>query len=338
MRVRWRSFASFAARTVALLAAGLVIASCSQRVRVGAEPSSRRDSLQDGIAQAFLAASPPADRSDAAARDGAADRLAQCGVWLGATGDRILWGGFDAAKGFDLDQYHLTQFNPMVWTKLYLSTFTFTGAYSVRQEPPYTVLEMAVQFRDALDPGDYPYPFWHNPKKWQAYVNTNQVRFVFENDRVVAALRCADPAAGAVTAKAWDGHWHWQDGNGGEQPRVALYSYLFSPDNPARAPLEAAYRNLETVFRSHNCTACHAPDNMAEARELTLLDYPNQALVARHTLVEMLRRKRMPPANDASHTAAGIANDSERRELVRLAEEFEHEADAALDFERARVK
>jgi hypothetical protein len=338
MRPRFRSSASLRVRLAVLLAAGLGTAGCSQQVQVGAAASSRDDTLQDRIAQALLAASPPAEPSGAAARDAAAERLAESRVWLEATGDRLLWGGFDAAKGFDFDQYRLTQFNPLVWTKLYLSTFVFTGAYTVRREQKYTILEMAVQFRAALDPGDYPYPFWHNPQKWQAYATTNAVLFVFERDRVVAAFRRADPTAAATPAKPWDGHWHWQDDNGAEQPRVALYSYLLSADNPSRARLEAAYRNLESAFRSHNCTACHAPDNMAGTRELTLLDYPNQALVARHSLVEVLRRKRMPPANDTSHTPAGIATESERQELVRLAEEFEHLADAALDFERARAK
>jgi hypothetical protein len=65
-----------------------------------------------------------------------------------------------------------------------------------------------------------------------------------------------------------------------------------------------------------------------------LLDFPNQALVARHSLVEALRGNAMPPADSAHARVSGLSDDAARRELLVLATEFELEADAALAFER----
>jgi hypothetical protein len=286
----------------------------------------------------LVAACPAADPADVGARDAAAARLARCTALLDATGERVLWGGFDAAKGCDLDHYDLTEFSPFVWAKIYLSTFTFAGPHSVRQEGRYTALEVPARFRGGLDPGDYPYPFWHSAQKWQAYVDTRSVVFVFDRERLVGALRKADPGSDTATATArpWDGHWRWADAEGHEQPRVALFSYLFSRDNPSLRGVDDAYRKLEAAFRSQNCISCHAPDNVAKAHPLTLLNYPNQALAARHTLVEALRRNRMPPADVLTGVEAGIADESARQDLLRLAEEFEREAEAALSYERSQ--
>jgi len=292
----------------------------------------------DRLAQALARACPPADGADVRARDAAAEQLARCSEILDYTGERILWGGFDAAKGCDPDLYRLTEFSPFVWTKIYLSTFTFTGPHTVRQEGRYTVLEVPARFRAGLDPGDYAYPFWHSARKWQEYAETHAVLFVFDRGRLVAALRKADPAAAAAaTAPPWDGHWRWADAAGHEQPRVALFSYLFSRDNPSLRGVDDAYRKLEAAFRSQNCISCHAPDNVAKAHPLTLLNYPNQALAARHTLVEALRRNRMPPADVLTGVEAGIADESARQDLLRLAEEFEREAEAALSYERSHA-
>jgi hypothetical protein len=327
------------ATSAAVLAAAVAAASCAHQTRhTGSGAAAANRSLQDRIAVAIRTASPPADPADAAARDAAAERLVQVSVLLDAAGDRLLWGGFEPAKGLDPERYRLTEFSPQVWAKLYLSTFTFPGAYSVRKEGKYTVLEMAAEFRDGLDPGDYPYPFWHTAQKWREYVETHALLFVFEADRIVATFRSAQPTAGPpVASKPWNGRWHWTDSGGHEQPRVTLYSYMLSSDNPSRATLDRAYRNLEAAFRGQNCMGCHAPDNIAKANPLTLLNYPNQALVARHTLVEVLRRNRMPPANLEAGTEAGITDEVARQALLRLAEEFEREADAALAYERARA-
>jgi hypothetical protein len=325
--------------TLAPIGALLVFASCAHRTDSSLATSARPTNappLPDRIAKGLAQASPPAPLQDTQARDAAAHRLAGFQDLINAAGEKILWGGFDQQKGYDPSAYTLTQFDPMVWAKLYLSTYTFPGPYEVRTEGRFTVLEIAADFRGGLDPGEYPYPFWHSPQKWQAYLDTVTVLLVFDGDRIAAAYRKAvhDPAR-PIAAKEWDGKWQWVDSRGNPQPRVALYTYLLSPENPHTAKLDSAYRKLEESFRSQNCTSCHAPDNTAQADKLLLLDFPNQALVARHSLAGVLRGNRMPPHDPNTGAAAGIHDEAARMELIALAEAFEREADTALAYESA---
>lgn len=315
----------------ALLAAALLSCGGGAGIRTAASVRPPASSPQDRIARELAAASPPADPADPAARDAAAGRLAGVAVLLNAQ-EEILWGGFDEKKGYDPAAYRLTAFNPLVWTKIYLSTFMFPGPYEVRTEGRDTVLEMAARFRSGLDPGDYPYPFWHSRQKWDAYVGTEAVILVFRDGRLTTAFRKAGKPAEPGAARAWDGRWHWTDARG-EQPRAALFSYLLSAGNPHREKLDATYRRLEASFRSQHCLGCHSPDNTAQADQLFLLSFPNQALAARHLLVPVLRGNKMPPAECGSGQAAGIADDAARAELIRLAGEFEREGDAALAYE-----
>jgi hypothetical protein len=333
LRVKSAAFA-------AVVTIAIILGSCGGRDGPGTQPTTpppaASRSLQDRIARGLLQASPPADPADPRARDAAGERLATLGELLGATGERILWGGFDPKKGYNPQAYRLTEFSPLVWAKLYLSTFTFAGAYEVRREGSFTVLELDARFRDGLDSGDYPYPFWHSEKKWQAYASTSALILVFDQDHLVAAYRKASPDASPRPGRKWDGRWRWTDAHG-EQPRVALFTYLLSPDNPSLAKLDRAYRDLEEGFRHNNCAGCHAPDDLAHANPLVLLNFPNQALVARHSLVETLRRNKMPPQNHDTGALSGIVDEAVRRQLVTLAEQFEREADAALAFERAHA-
>ncbi len=324
---------------VALLAFG-AFAACDRHSSPAspptATPADRAASLEDRVAHELLDASPPADPADARARDVAGERLSQLRDLLDAAGERILWGGFDPRRGYEPPANPLTQFVPFVWAKMYLSTFMFAGPYEVRQEGRFTVLEIAARFRDGLDSGDYPYPFWHSAQKWQSYVDTRSLIFVFDRDRLLATYRRPAADSGRVATRAWDSRWRWTDAQGHEGPRVALFTYVLSADNPWLADLERTYRSLESGFRSNNCVSCHAPDNPAKSNPLLLLDYPNQALVARHALVETLRGDKMPPPDPAAGRGAGLGDEAVRTQLLALAEAFEHEADAALAYERSR--
>ncbi len=271
---------------------------------------------------------------DARARDAASVKLAGSQGFKSAVGDKILWGGCEPVKGFDPKIYTLTEFEPLVWLKLYASTVMFTGEHEVRKEGPYTVLEMKGRFRSKLDPGDYPYPFWHSPKKWQAYVDLTSLALVFNGEKIIAAYRIttSDPSRPSEN-RPWDGNWHWTDAKGNQQPRVTLFSYLFASDNPHREGVDHAYRQLEARFRGENCASCHAPDNQGKAKALLLLDFPNQSLAARHTLVDVLTKNEMPPEDPTAKHPAGIADEAARAELIRLATVFVKEADAAVEFE-----
>lgn len=348
---------------VTLAACALAMSSCSSPPvpRNAPVPAARTDQRSaipnprsdgpradiDAIARELIAASPVADDSDAAARDAAAARLGECKALLGATGDLVLWGGFHPAQGYDpeayvLDQfdpltprYQLTELNPLVWTRLYLSTYMFPGPYEVRREGGVTVLDVEARFRKGMDAGEYPYPFWHSPNKWTAYVNTERVYFIFKHGRLIGGMRKSPPDASVPLAKKrWDGRWHWTDASGEPQPRVALYSYIFSKDNPYVAGLDASYRALESDLRAHVCTDCHAPNNMGHMNDLLLLNFPNQALAARDSILEVIDENRMPPGSKLAGEHAGIADPADRARLRELAKAFVDQADAAFEFEK----
>lgn len=296
-----------------------------------------RPSLPERIANEFAAASPLAAPNDAAARDAAAVKLTGCREFRAATGRKIIWGGLDPAKGYDPKSNLLTEFEPLVWLKLYASTIMFTGEREVRTEGPFTLLDMKAKFRSQLDPGEYPYPFWHSHKKWQGYVDLVSVVLVFQGNEIVAAYRVAksDPAK-PVAERPWDGQWSWTDANGTAQPRVSLFNYMFAADNPYRAAVDDAYRKLESRFRAQNCQECHAPDNKGKSRQLYMMMYPNQSLIGRHRLMKILKENKMPPEDEETNHPAGIADKAVHTELVRLAQSFVKEADAAVAFESSR--
>ncbi len=304
----------------------------------GGEGPTDGQTLEERVARQLIAASPLADPSDARARDRAAAKLVQCQDFLGSVGERLLWGGCEPVKGYDPKSYSLTEFDPFVWLKLYGSTLMFTGEYEVKADGPLSVLDLKARFRSGLDPGEYPYPFWHSQKKWRAYLDMTSLCLVFAKGKIIAAYRVSNSDASQPQAdRPWDGRWQWTDGSGVQQPRVALFGYLFGPDNPHRAGVDAAYRSLEKAFRANECTSCHAPDNSAKAKSLLLLNYPNQSLFARHALLRILQNNEMPPGDAASHREAGVADDAARTELLQLAQVFVREADAAVAFESGRI-
>lgn len=312
-------------------------------------PTSVEAMLADRIAKQLIAASPVAEPGDTQARDLAADTLADCKDLINAAQGRILWGGYNPKQGYDPDNYRLTElsnddfyqlteFAPEVWAKLYLSTFMFPGPYQIRKEGKYTVLELDTQFRADMPPGEYPYPFWHSPNKWTAYVKVQKLLLIFEPGRLAAAMRMSpDPLSVKQVRKPWDTKWVWTDEKGETQPRVALYSYLFSKDNPHVEGLEKTYRSLESTFRAQNCMTCHEPDNRGRINDLLLLNYPNQALIMRRSLVTVLESNQMPPGNALAHEPTGVQDKKVLAELVDLARLFEKQADDAFAYEKAHA-
>lgn len=302
------------------------------------------------LAKQLIAASPVVDPSDTVARDKAAEQLGQCKDLFKAARGRILWGGFHPEQGYDPasyrliptsrdDLFQLTQFDPEVWARLYLSTFMFPGEFEVRTEGRFTVLDLKAEFRSKLGDGEYPYPFWHSPNKWTAYVNVQSILLIFEPGRLVAAMRKSpDPLSLPIVKKPWDGKWIWQDAGGQEQPRVALFKYQFSADNPHVAALDKSYRELANQFRAQECMMCHEPDNRGRISDLLLLNYPNQSLIARRTLVTVLEDNQMPPGNSLAGEETGIHDDATRKLLLDLAKAFEAHADEAFAYERSHAK
>ncbi len=294
-----------------------------------AVPATQDDAtVAEALARELIALCPPAAPDDAKARDACADRLVRSALLRESFAPSISFGTLVAGKSYRPEESNLTRFNPFVWRRIYLSLFTFPGAYQIEKAAPYTVIHLPFAFRNRLDPGEYPYPFWHSKAKWQAYQRAVELLFVIEQGKVIGVYRSPQQdAAKPLVPREWDGAWRWTSAKGEDEPRAALYTALFSPANPHVERLDAAYKAFEAEGRKHQCFTCHSPDNGGKMNPLRLLNYPNQALTERHTLVAQLDANAMPPGG-------GIEEDDQRLKLLALARDFAAIGDQALDYER----
>ena len=127
-------------------------------------------------------------------------------------------------------------------------------------------------FRNALDPGQYPYPFWHDARKWNDYQSANTLILWIapQSGNIVSAssptIASRNPSlkSAAIVRPPFDGQWMWTDATGAGQPAPALFRGLFSEENPISANLEPALSGeLANAMRTGHCNACHVPDNPA---------------------------------------------------------------------------
>jgi hypothetical protein len=311
----------------ALALASLVPTSCGS----SAETPDDAPALARALVDTLTAACPTAGAGDEEARRACADALAQSPLLRERMAEPFDWGGQSSTAGLEFEKSNRTDFNPRVWRRLYLSTFMFPGSYSLEKDGETTVVRVAASFRNQLDPGSFPYPFWHSADKWTSYETARELLFFIRAGKLIGALRSADrdPSRPHRDMK-WDGRWVWEDSSG-VQPRVTLFSYAFSPGNPHTADLETAYRNMERELRKESCLTCHSPDNAARMNPLELFSFPNQALSARRTLVAALTANLMPPPDTTR--PRGLADNHRRSELIELARKFQVLGDKALAFE-----
>jgi hypothetical protein len=284
--------------------------------------------LAEQLAQELLAACPLTASNDERARDASADRLTHSILLRDRMADPFFWGPHRAGTSYDPADSSLTRFNPFVWRRMYLSLLMFEPGYRIERVGSSTLLHMPVRFRNGLDPGSYPYPFWHSNRKWESWQFTTEILFLLEEGQVLGAYRSEQEDRNrSLVPRKWDGHWQWTGPNGETLPRAALYTYLFSPSNPHVTLLGTAYRALEAEARAHACFVCHSPSNSASMNPLRLLNFPNQALTERHAVVQQLEANLMPPNE-------GIPDEAERKKMLALAEAFAATGDQALDYER----
>jgi hypothetical protein len=286
------------------------------------------------VVDALVAACPMAAPSDENARALCAASLSDNKYLAGVMQNPILWGGQKAGTSFHPEESNMNFFNTFVWRRMYLSLMMFTPDATIQQTADgLTVVHMPVLFRNELEIGSYPYPFWHSQSKWNSYQLAREFLVIIQNGKWIGAMRSADqdPARSNVP-HTWSGQWHWEEG-GAEMPYVSLYSYLLSKDNPNVARLDTAYRALSDGLRAQSCFMCHSPDNHAGITPLEFFNYPPQALTARNSIIARLQRNDMPPAANDLGLATGILKDTDRQELITLAREFKDAGDAALEFE-----
>jgi len=292
--------------------------------------------IPEKIAAAIAQACPLAHPTDTKARDACGEKLAQSEILQTRMREPFLWGGQGAAGDYDLEHFESNRFNPLVYRKMYLSLYMFDKNYRVERIGDRTILHMPAHFRGQLDAGEYPYPFWHSEKKWDEYNYATEVLFVYKEGKLRGAFRSAlaDKSRPKV-AKKWDHKWHWFSPGANHEPdqaepRVTLYSSLFTPENPHAKELDSAYRKLALGFNQFKCFECHTPANEAKMNMLEFFNFPNQALTGRNRIITVLEENSMPPID-------GIENPRDRQTLLELARDFKRIADEALRFENEQL-
>jgi hypothetical protein len=295
------------------------------------------------LAAQLSAVCPLADPGDQNAFDACRQALFRGSLLRQRLGTVLLWGRPPPQSGTSLKKTSLTQFGPEVWTGLYAPLFMFDGTSRLDYDEGERLYRatLGALFRNALDPGQYPYPFWHNAKKWNDYQKANAiVLWIAPSGTIVAGQFTNDGethiplTSKPVTRPPFDGHWMWTDAKGESQPAPALFHGLFAEDNPYLDELEARYRDFADVLRKGHCDGCHAPDNPSHTNRLVLLQTPAHAASEIKRLMRVVRDNDMPL--DDALIATEVDADT-RAALLDYGAAFEETVDAARAWEQARA-
>jgi len=122
----------------------------------------------------------------------------------------------------------LTEFDSEMWSGLYLSLWMFTGKWQIAYDKTenQNVILLQTKFRNRLDRGQYPYPFWHSTAKWNDWQNATALKVHLDpsGERVFAFFRSksGERVAGNypdIAPRAFDGQWRWPGADGVLEPR-----------------------------------------------------------------------------------------------------------------------
>jgi len=234
----------------------------------------------------------------------------------------------------------LTQFNPDVLAGMYLPLFMFNGKYTVSYEPreKMYLVGMEAGFRNRLQPGQFPYPFWHEANKWNTYQGANLVKFWIDPNQVkIRVGQFTDKgAARSMTGSKpvpheFNGKWMWTDAQGHEQPQVTLFDGLFSRENPNLPKLDKTYRALALSLRDGQCMDCHVPNNPDGMKRIVLLQTPAHAAGEVRRIMKAVSEDRMP--RDQTGIEQPL-NDKEKKALLDKADAFDQAYESAKEWER----
>lgn len=266
-----------------------------------AEPSQADlEKLAAGMAAQLSTLCPPAAKDDVVAHARCTDGLRHAS-FIPFAQDGLLFGG--EQPPLRLSKWQLTHFKPSVWQLMYMSLFTYTGKWSVDIYGPehVNVIHIEAYFRNAMPPGEFPYPFWHSAAKWDGYETANELNFYLNHAGKVFMVTRAKGGSEAdrgpyahVTPPAFDGNWQWTDANGNVQPHASLFSNRYSAANPWLQPLDKAYRAFATEARNGTCLECHAPNNKAGMDHLVLLQTPVHASGEIDRVLKEVKNGEMP--------------------------------------------
>ena len=216
----------------------------------------------------------------------------------------------------------------------------FSGDYEIGFDQTERLYRARVPalFRNALDPGQYPYPFWHDAKKWADYQAANQVTFWIDPGKIkvvmmqFSAQGKRDPRLASVpfARPPFDGKWMWTDAQGRTQPQPTLFVGLMRGSNPYLGQLEDTFRDLAGALRKGTCHECHAPDNYAGTKRLTLMQTPVHAAGEIKRIMQAVRDDKMPLDD------VGLFKEMDpavKAALLQYGTAFESAVDAAREWE-----
>lgn len=215
----------------------------------------------------------------------------------------VLWGR-QRDVSLKLSDSKLTQFGPDVLAGMYVPLFMFNGQYTVKYDEREKLYQIRLEtaFRNGLQPGQFPYPFWHDAEKWSMYEKANDVILWWDAklDRVRAAQftifgdHAPIQANPHITQAKFDGQWRWTDAEGHSQPTVTVFDGLLRADNPYIGKLDTAYKDLALKLREGQCMECHVPNNPDGMKRLVLLQTPMHAASEIKRVMKSVRDDRMP--------------------------------------------
>jgi hypothetical protein len=158
-----------------------------------------QEELAEELGRGIVAACPMAAPQDEQARMLCAAKLTDFTLLREAMSEPFVWGGQKAGTGYRLSDSDTTRFNALVWRRMYLSLFMFTGEVTTQSSGDFTVIHLPYRFRNQLDNGSYPYPLWHSKAKWDTWQLSPKMILVMEKGKVTGALRsnATGRAAGA---------------------------------------------------------------------------------------------------------------------------------------------
>lgn len=251
----------------------------------------------------------------------------------------VLWGR-PSREGKRLRDTNATQFAPDVMSGLYIPLFMFPGEYEISFDPVERLYRARVPalFRNALDPGQYPYPFWHDARKWADYQAANQVTIWIDpaKIRIVMMQFSADGKPDSrltsvpYNPPVFDGKWMWTDAQGQSQPRPALFVGLMRSHNPYLGQLEGAFKDLAGELRKGSCHECHSPDNHTGMKRLVLMQTPVHAAGEIKRIMRAVRDDKMPLDDVGLYKEMDPAV---KAALLKYGTAFESVVDAAREWE-----
>jgi hypothetical protein len=291
------------------------------------------------IADELARLCPVAGAADQAAFDKCRAGLFRDSLFKRSLQNFVLWGR-QKDPAIKLADAKLTQFGPDVLAGMYVPLFMFNGQFTVNhveREGLYQI-RLETAFRNGLQPGQFPYPFWHEAEKWSMYERANDLILWWDakTERVKVAqftvfgAHAPIQANAQVTPPAFNGQWRWTDAQGNSQPKVTVFDGLMRADNPYLGKLDNAYKSFALKLREGQCMDCHVPNNPDGMKRLVLLQTPMHAAAEIKRVMESVREDRMPRDEAGieqpldQHTKAALLNEGAAFErLVDLAKQWE---------------